>query len=387
MKFLNRLFDILPTPFWVYASAIVAGTTGLLPNDSPVYDQIVKHVLPFAIATMLFAVPVKDVLRMGRQAALAMGLASGTVFVAQVLAYLLLIHWLPTDAWKAVGALLGTWIGGSANMIAVKEILQMDPRVLPSLIVTDTLLSYSWMALLLGAVRYQSHFHITSPLVGEVVRLGGRVGKPSEGGQTTAGNSPSVPPAAGHLPPRGGKLFFVAMLIVLAVGEISIFLGTQLKILMPQLSANAWALLIVSMLAVALSSWVAPLFRSKPVKITGAWLLYAVLFAIGVRTNVQGTLGSSIYVVYGVLAFALHGLFLWQLGRRKKLPLSLLATASQANIGGAASAPIVAEAYQPGIGYLGVLMAVAGAIAGTYAGLLGAGLCRWLGSLLLGHPL
>ena len=383
LKFFNWLFDVLPTPFWVYAISIGAGASGLLPNDLPLYDQIVKHVLPLAICTMLLGVPVKDVVRMGRPALLELGLASATVFVAQILAYVALVHWLPDDAWKSVGALLGTWIGGSANMLAVKEILQLKADSLTPLIIVDTILSYTWMAILLASVRFQTRFVMTSPLVGEVgPPLAGRVGdfnNPEEKKERPL----SVPPLAGHLPPQGGKATITAVIVAMAVGELSIFLGAQIKNFLPQLSANAWSLLLVSLLSVALSPWVAPLFKNPKIRKSGSWLLYTVLFAIGVRTNVHGSMGSSIFFVYGVLTFALHGFLLWHVGRWAKLPLSFLATASQANIGGAASAPIVAEAYQPGTGYLGVLMAVAGAVMGTYAGLVGAALCRFLRAPLL----
>ncbi len=364
MKFFNWLFDILPTPFWVYAVSIGAGASGLLPNDLPLYDQVVKHVLPLAICTMLLGVPVKDVAHMGRQALLALGLASATVFVAQVLAYVALVRWLPDDAWKSVGALLGTWIGGSANMLAVKEILQLKADSLTPLIIVDTILSYTWMAILLASVRFQPYFNRDIVIADPVVQK-----------------------TDSRLKISGMTALMIAALIALGVGELSIFLGAQLKNLMPQLSANAWSLLLVSLISVMLSPWVAPLFKNPQIRKSGSWLLYTVLFAIGVRTNVHGSVGSSIFFVYGILTFALHGALLWYLGRWAKLPLSFLVTASQANIGGAASAPIVAEAFQPGTGYLGVLMAVAGAVMGTYAGLAGAALCRFLGSALLGRPL
>ncbi len=369
LKFFRRLFELLPAPFWVYATSIGAGATGLLPNNLPLYDQIVKHVLPLAIATMLLGVPVRDVIRMGRRALLAMGLASGTVFVAQILAYVILVRWLPDDAWKSVGALLGTWIGGSANMLAVKEILQLNADSLPPLIIIDTLLSYGWMALLLAGVRFQESRHPGTPLAGI----------PQVNSNDSFGRNDSGLRRAG--------MTATALIVALAVGELSIFLGAHLKVWMPQLSANAWSLLLVSLLSVALSPWVAPLFKLPNVRLMGAWLLYTVLFCIGVRTNVQGSMGSYIFFVYGLLTFTLHGFFLWHLGKRARLPLGYLATASQANIGGAASAPIVAEAYLPGTAYLGVLMAVAGAVLGTYVGLVGAALCRFLGSSLLGRPL
>jgi uncharacterized membrane protein len=366
LKIFRWIFDVLPTPFWVYAVSIGAGASGLLPNDLPLYDQTVRHVLPLAICTMLLGVPIRDVMRMGRPALLALSLASGTVFIAQIVSYLLLIRWLPDDAWKSVGALLGTWIGGSANMIAVKEILQLSGDSLTPLIIVDTILSYTWMAILLAAVRFQSSFPNVS--IGDA--------------------APNMPAnrVDSRLQISGMTNLAMALLIAIGVAELSIFIGVRLNTALPQLSSSAWALLVVSLISVLLSPWVAALFKAREIRKLGAWLLYAVLFAIGVRTNVHGSTGS-IFLLYGVLAFALHGLMLWFSGQRLRLPLALLATASQANIGGAASAPIVAEAYQPGIGYLGVLMAVAGAVMGTYIGVLGAGLCRFLGSHLLGRPL
>ena len=214
MKFFNWLFDILPTPFWVYAISIGAGASGLLPNDLPLYDQIVKHVLPLAICTMLLGVPVQDVVRMGRKALLALALASATVFVAQIVAYVALVRWLPDDAWKSVGALLGTWIGGSANMLAVKEILQLKADSLTPLIIVDTILSYTWMAILLASVRFKNiSIGTSSPLVGEVgPPPAGRVGDfvcPRGQGEKSP---PSVEPSARHLPPQGVKAIIMAAL-------------------------------------------------------------------------------------------------------------------------------------------------------------------------------
>jgi uncharacterized membrane protein len=372
LKFSTRFFDILPVPFWVYATAILCGTTGLLPNASPVYDQVVKHILPLAIATMLLGVPVKDVVQMGRQALIALAAASGTVFVAQVLSYMILIQWLPDDAWKSVGALLGTWIGGSANMLALKEILQLDPDQLPALIVVDTVLSYSWMAVLLAAGRFQVYFERAIPQARR------------HPGLSSAGIENAEKSVVSRV---SAKTVLFAALIAVSVAELSILAGAHLKIHLPLLSASAWSLLLVSAVSVALSPWVAPWFKNPNIRTAGSWLLYSVLFAIGVRTNVQGTLGSYVFFVYGILTLGLHGFFLWHAARWAKLPLGLVATASQANIGGAASAPIVAEAYQRGTAYLGVLMAVAGAVLGTYVGWFGALLCRFIGSALLGRPL
>lgn len=383
MRFAPKILDFLPVPFWVYFLSILASAVGLLPHQSPFYDSISRHALPVAIILMLIGTPLSDLTRMGRTAAIAMFIATVTIFFAQVLSYLLLIKFLPLDAWKSVGALMGTWIGGSANMVAVKEILGLSDGGLGPLVIVDTILSYVWMAFLLAAVRYQARFDVSLPESSE-----GR--HPTFAPQTTwasVGQSglPSVALAKdGATTLRGWVL---VLLTGFLIGEISIIIGKALGIFFKFLSVNGWSLLVASTSALFLAF--SPLKKLKSLGSTqvGTVLLYGVLVTIGARTNLQTSVQSPIFLLYGVVAFIIHGATALSLGRWFRVPLFLLSTSSQANIGGAVSAPLVAEAYRPGTAHIGVLMAVTGAVLGTYLGVLGGYLCRALGSALLGTPL
>jgi uncharacterized membrane protein len=114
----------------------------------------------------------------------------------------------------------------------------------------------------------------------------------------------------------------------------------------------------------------------------GYFYLYLVLVSIGAKTSLSAVQDVPVFILYALLVFIFHGTFLLCLGKYFKVPLYMLSIASQANIGGAVSAPIVAEVYKPGTAHLGVLMAVLGAILGTYLGVSGGLLCRWLQTLI-----
>jgi uncharacterized membrane protein len=148
----------LPTPFWIYVAAILSGTFGFLPPQSPVYFFIERRVLPATLVLMLIGTPLRQLLKMGGKSLTAMAIAAGTMMIAVFVSYAALVRLLPEEAWKGCGALLGTWIGGSANMLAVKQILNMSEDGFAPLIVIDTILSYTWLAFLLAGARYQEKF-------------------------------------------------------------------------------------------------------------------------------------------------------------------------------------------------------------------------------------
>ena len=352
---LAKLLDFLPVPFWVYFFSILAGNIGLLPNQSPLYDAAIRHVLPVAIILMLIGTPLTDLVTMGPKALSAMAIATATIFIAQIVSYLLLLRYLPDEAWKSVGALMGTWIGGSANMVAVKEILQMPDDYLSPLVIVDAVMSYAWMALLLAVASR---------------------GRPSgEYRVTVASFEKSEPRAFAGAAVAGLALGF-------GVGEICVWLGKKLGGQFPLLPTNGWVLLLASTSALLLA--LTPLRRLKSwgAPKIGTLLLYLVLVTIGAKTTLGASFGAPIFLVYGVLAFAIHAILALALGKMFRVPFFLLSTASQANIGGAVSAPIVAEAYRPGTAHLGVLMAILGAVLGTYLGVAGGYLCRALGQWL-----
>ncbi len=350
----DRIGRYAPEPFWIYFLSIIGGITGVLPAASPTYVFVSTYVLPMAIFLMLVGTPITLLFRLGARASAAMALAAGTMFVAMVGAFVVFRHALPAGAWRGAGALLGTWVGGSANMIAVKEILAMPDSDFAPLVIVDTILSYAWLALLLIGPALQKKFD-----------------------RDAAGDDAGSPEFQ-----REGSRLSVKTLIPVAVGLVAAALcaagGRVAASLMPIIPAGGWALLLATL--VAMGAALTPVRRVERLGAShvGRWALYVVLAAIGAKTRIEAAAAAPVYLAFGAVVLVVHGVLSLVIGRAFRLPLFLLTTASQANVGGAVSAPIVAEAYRPGTSSIGVLMAVSGVLCGTYVGVLGGWVCHQL---------
>lgn len=349
----EKVARFAPEPFWIYVLSIAGGITGALPSASPVYGFISAYLLPSAIFLMLVGMPVTLLLRLGARASYAMALAATSMFIAIVAGFALLGGFLPDDSWRSAGALLATWVGGSANMIAVKEILAMADSDFAPLVIVDTILSYVWLAVLLLGSPFQNKF------------------------DRAAG--PSADPTAGAFYRESAKLR-PSSVLALAVGLAVAFLcsagGRRAAALMPAIPSGGWALLLATL--VAMGAALTPVRRVEALgaSIVGRWALYVVLATIGAKTRLESAAAAPAFLMYGVFVLVTHGCLMLAVGRILRLPLFLLATASQANVGGAVSAPIVAEAYRPRTASVAVLMAVGGTLFGTYIGVLGGWACR-----------
>jgi len=102
------------------------------------------------------------------------------------------------------------------------------------------------------------------------------------------------------------------------------------------------------------------------------------LISIGAKTTFNAALDAPIFVAFGIVMLVLHGAMMFVGGKLFRLPLFFLSTASQATVGGPVSAPIVAAVYRPNQAHIGVLMAIFGAVLGTYVGVAGGFVCKWL---------
>ncbi len=355
--FTRSIGRLVPEPFWIYLFSILCGISGIVPQDAATFKFISSYVLPAAIFLMLVGSPVTELVRLGRNASIAMALAAGTMWVSMIGCHALFSHWLPADSWKGAGALLGTWIGGSANMVAVKEILGMPDGDLAPLIIVDTLLSYGWLALLLLGPAIQKKFDRNVSEEAAPARI--------ENESTYRSVWPRWMPLV------------VAALVALVCATF----GKAVAQAVPAVPATGWTLLLATVIAILGALTPLRSLERAGASNQGGIALYVVLAAIGARTELHAAATAPVYILFGIAVLLAHGVLLLFFCRLFRVPLYLAATASQANVGGAVSAPIVAEAYRPGSASVGVLMAVAGTLLGTWAGVAGGFTCRWIESL------
>jgi uncharacterized membrane protein len=169
-----------------------------------------------------------------------------------------------------------------------------------------------------------------------------------------------------------GLIFIVAVLAC----AFSIYTANRLPAIKSVITSYTWVIIIVSILGIALSLTSVKKLEKYGSEKIGYFILYFVLTSIGARSSISHINTTMILVASGFLIVILHAGILLLVSRLIRAPMFLLAAASQANIGGVASAPIVAAIYEPGLASVGLLLAVLGNILGTYLGIITGQICH-----------
>ena len=360
---LAPLFRRVPAIFWIYFVPMLATSTGLIPSASPLYPALARHLLPAALVLMLLSADLKGIARLGPRALLAMAAAVAGVALGAIVAFLLLGDALGPEAWKGLAALTGTWTGGSANLIAVATSLGLSPEVQGIAILVDTIVGYSWMGILIAlSARQVSLDRRLRADRGEVEAIGARIEAQLERDRRP-------------LSVRDAVLLVAIAIVTAATG---LWLGRLLPPVGDVLTPFAWGILIVTTAALLLS--LTPLARldGAGASSLGYAGFYLLLASVGAQADLKKIVTQPLWIVAGVVVIAVHALVLVAALRWMRAPSFFLGAASQASIGGYASAPVVAEIYQAGLAPVGLLLAVVGNVLGTYLGLAVGALLEWL---------
>lgn len=353
-------FKYLPAVFWIYFVPIIFSTCGVLPSQSRVYPAVTTFCLPASLVLILLAADLKAILRLGRPALFMMAVGSAGIMLGAPAVFFIFKRWLPDGSWSGFAALSASWTGGSANMIAVKEAIGTPDSVFLPMVVVDTIVAYSWMGILIALAVYQQAYDRWNRSDRRMIEeLNGRA------------RAAACPEFRGFKP--------VPVLIILLIALAGTVISTRLASLVPQIggmTAYTWTILAASTLGILLSFTPAKRLECAGASKIGYLILYFVLTSIGARASLASIVSAPLLIVAGFVWVTIHGLFLFAASRLFKVPMALAAAASQANIGGPASAPIVAAIYEPALAPVGLLLGILGNVIGTYCGLVCAQLCR-----------
>ena len=359
----KRCFELLPAVFWIYFLPMLAATFGLISPKSPVYGMITTWLLPASLILLLLPVDLKAILRLGPTALAMFFFGAAGTMAGAVLSFALFKPLIGEEFWSGFGALSASWTGGSANMISVKEALSVPDAVFAPMVIVDTVVPYLWMGIMIAMVGLQPAFDRWNRSDRTVLdRLGEHVVK--------------------HLATHVSRRTFAGIALSLGVAFAGSATAYLLARRLPQIpdvaTSYTWTILIVSIIGIALSfSRVRNLERSGATR-TGYDLLYFVLTAIGAKASVAGLGPALVLIAAGLVIVSVHAAVLLVGARILRAPMFLVAAASQANMGGVASAPLVAEVYHPGLASVGLLLAILGNIVGTWLGILAAQICRMM---------
>ncbi len=358
----------IPIPFWCYFLPMVAGTFGLIPRSHPLYPFLSQQLLPVCLTLMLIGADLRAVVRMGKPALLMMLAGSAGTVLGGIVSYRLYQRWLPPETWGGIGALTASWTGGSANMIAVKEALNLPDGLIGPLIIVDAGVAYSWMALLVWSSSQQERWDRWIKAAG-----------PAACGCSRRPSGPRFAAVRARrrvLPPASPAALLATIVLAIALSLAAQWAAQRLPAGGAAFNASTWTVLLVTTAALLLSLTPARKLEDAGASRAGTLLLYLLLASIGARADLRSILQTPVFLALGATWILIHGAVLLVAGRLARAPLGLMAAASQANIGGTVSAPIVGATFSPQLAGVGLLMAIFGNLTGTYIGLATAFLIR-----------
>lgn len=363
---LKSLFEVTPPIIYAYFVPTLSTTFGIIPAASPTYDWMSRYLLPFALLMLMITIDLRAIVRLGGMALFMLCAGTLGIVIGGPIVYMIFGGMLPPEAWKGLAALSGSWIGGTANMVAIAESVGTPNEILGPIIVVDTVVGYGWMGVLLFFSGWQARFDR---------RIGARTDAIEETNTRLA-----------ELTARRVPLETRTMLIIVGLGFACTVASVAAGARMPSIgtptiiSSTTWAVLIVVTGGLLLSFTPVTRLEEAGASRIGYAALYMLLSAIGAQANLRAVLAAPLFLAAGLLWMAIHVVILLIAARVVRAPLFFFATGSMANVGGAASAPIVAGVYHPAMAPVGLLMAVGGYVLGIY----GALLCAWMLSMLAG---
>jgi uncharacterized membrane protein len=351
----RKVFELTPPVIYAYFIPTLSTTFGITPAASPVYDWMGRYLLPVALVLLMITVDLGSIMKLGKTALIMMLAGTAGIVLGGPVAYLVFGGFLPEDAWKGLAALSGSWIGGTANMVAIAESVGADQAALGPIIVVDTVVGYGWMGVLLFFSGWQARFDRWNRADTDALEDANR--------RILETAAQRRPVELWHMAVLIG-LAFAASVVSIAIGQRLPPVGNPTII-----SSTTWAVLIVVTGGLLLSFTPVRKLEEVGASKLGYAALYLLLTGIGAQANMRAVLEAPLYLAAGALWIGIHVAVLLIVARLIRAPLFFFATGSMANVGGAASAPVVAGVYNPAMPAVGLLMAVAGYVLGIYAAL------------------
>ena len=365
VRALRPLFDRLPALVWTYFLPMLSTSAGVLPADSPIYRAIARYVLPGSLALLLLSSELRAIARLGRTALTIMAVGMFGIALGGTVGFFALRPWLPAEAWKAVGALVATWTGGSANLVAVANALALSPELQGVLIIVDTVVAYTWMGLLISFAQRQEAFDRWNRADRSAVEgVGDRL---REQGGAQEKRAPTV----------AEMTLMVGLAVVLTA--VCLKAGALLPPVGQVLNAFSWAIVLLTTIALLLSLTPLAKLESAGASTVGYAGFYLLLASVGAQGDLRQVVAQPQFILLGVIVILVHALVLLAALRLMRAPLFFFGAASQACVGGYSSSPLVAAIYHPAMAPVGLLLAVLGNVLGTYIGLTVAQLLLWAG--------
>jgi len=381
--FWSKFYSIVPAVLMCYLLPAILTSTGIVSDEiSNLYFMASRYLLPAALVLMTLSIDIKAISNLGSKAIIMFLTGSAGIIIGGPIAILIVSIFSPDtvggndfDAiWRGLSTIAGSWIGGGANQAAMLEIFQYNPEKYGGMVLIDIVVANVWMAIVLLGV-------------GKTKRIDTWLKADTSAIETLKIKVTEFTEKITRVPTLNDYMIMLALAFT-AVGiahffgdYMSTYLTSSFDVVSDQKSFLSflgssffWMVVIATGLGIALSFTKAKNYEGAGASKIGGMFIYILVATIGMKMDLGKVLENPGLIAVGFIWISIHAGLMILVAKLIKAPYFFLAVGSQANVGGAASAPVVAAEFHPSLTSVGVLLAVLGYVVGTG----GALLCAYL---------
>ena len=352
----------------------------IIAKKSSIYFVASRYLLPAALVLMTLSIDLKAMFKLGPKALIMFFTGTIGVIIGAPLAVLIMSIFSPEtvggagfDAvWRGLSTIAGSWIGGGANQAAMLEVFKYNQEKYGAMVLVDIVVANIWMAVLLFGIGRKEK-------IDKWFKADNRSIEELKDKVTAYSNNVTRNPSLTDLIMILSIAFTAVGLAHWGSNSISDFLKANFAIVNDPTSFAStfgdrffWMVTIATVLGIAFSFTKLKTYEGAGASKIGSVFIYILVASIGMKMDLGSVLSNPGLLVVGLIWMAIHVSLLVIVGKIIKAPFFFLAVGSKANIGGAASAPIVASAFHPSLASVGVILAVFGYVIGTYGALIAA---------------
>lgn len=368
--FWKKFYGWVPSVLICYFLPSLLYSFGIIdPTKSNLYFMASRYLLPTSLILLTLSVDVKELIKLGPKAIIMFSTGTVGIILGGPIALLLISYIAPEvinappteEIWRGMTTIAGSWIGGSANQTAMKEVFEVGGSLFSKMVAVDVIMGNLWLAILI---------------------LG--IGKNKKINQLLKADDRAIENLKNRMEyfqQKSAKTVSLSDIIkILAIGFgcmglshfLSDLIAPYLSINFPQLqdysltSGFFWIVVIAATLGVALSFTRARSLEHVGASKFGSLMVYVLIATIGMNMDILAVFENPGLFLIGFIWIGFHAMLLMVVAKIIKAPYFFVAVGSQANVGGAASAPIIAAYFSPSLAPVGVLLAVLGYVVGTY---------------------
>ncbi len=366
--FWKKFYTYVPALLLCYLVPAILNTLGVIDGSlSKLYPVARDYLLPSALVLLCIAIDFGAIVRLGPKAIIMFLTGTAGIMLGAIVSFevMRVIHpeTVAGETWRGMTTITGAWIGGGANQAAMKEVFEVDATLFGQFVAVDVLVANVWMAVLLFlAGRAQAFDRWTGADLSAINALKARI----ETYHAEHARMPTLTDVMIILAVGLGVTGLSHALTGPTVGWIA-SLPQEWRLQDYSLTSSFfWIVVFATTFGMLLSFTRARSLEGAGASTLGSAMLYFLVATIGMQMDLNALLDRPWLFVLGLIWICVHGGLLLLVAKLIRAPLFFMAVGSQANVGGAASAPVVASAFHPALAPVGVLLAVLGYALGTY---------------------